>query len=116
MTSAFLRWHQNKLIDGCAQIHERKLSQDGYEINFATNTLGTFALTRQLEPALERGGPGAKVIIITSGGAYTEKLVVDDMQMANSKFEGTVQYARDKRRQIVLGETFSERLSGKGIG
>eukprot|EP00887_Chlorella_sp_A99_P001207 scaffold14.g1207.t1 len=35
-------------------IHQRQASPDGYEINFATNTLGSYALTRALEPALRR--------------------------------------------------------------
>jgi dehydrogenase/reductase SDR family protein 12 len=79
---------------------ERQQSADGLDSNFATNTLGTFAITAALEPVLSRCAP-AKVITVTSGGMYTEPLDVDDMQNAGMKsYDGTKAYARDKRRQV----------------
>lgn len=97
-------------------MHERATTADGLEVSFATNTLGPFALTRLLEPALERAGPGSKIIFVASGGAYTERLEVDDLEMARGRFDGTVQYARDKRRQMALAEQFAARLEGRGVG
>ena len=38
---------------GC-MVHERTLTPEGVETNFATNTLGTYALTEGLLPSLER--------------------------------------------------------------
>jgi NAD(P)-dependent dehydrogenase (short-subunit alcohol dehydrogenase family) len=38
---------------GC-MVHERTLTPEGMETNFATNTLGTYALTEGLLPSLER--------------------------------------------------------------
>jgi len=35
-------------------VHERTLTPEGVETNFATNTLGTYALTEGLLPSLER--------------------------------------------------------------
>lgn len=55
---------------GCMQVHERQLSADGYDVNFATNTLGCFVLTSLLEQQLRAGAP-AKVIFVSSGGALT---------------------------------------------
>ena len=37
------------------------------DVGFATNTLGTFALTGALAPALARC-PGSRVVIVSSGG------------------------------------------------
>jgi dehydrogenase/reductase SDR family protein 12 len=99
-----------------AQINERKLSVDGFEINFATNTLGTFALTHQLLPCLRRSGPGARIVTVTSGGAYTAPLVVDDLQYEKGTLTGIAQYARDKRRQIAMMERFAEKLVDSKIG
>ena len=46
---------------------------------------------------------------------YTEPLVVDDLQAERmKKFDGTQQYARDKRRQLALAERFAERWAGEG--
>jgi len=80
-------------------------SADGYEVNFATNTLGTFALTALLMNALKRAAKStvgsARVVMVSSGGMYTEGLEVDDLQMEKPKrFDAVVQYARDKRRQV----------------
>lgn len=95
----------------------RELTAEGSEVNFATNTLGTFALTRLLQPCLERSGAGARVITVTSGGAYTVGLVTDDLNMDTVEpFDGTVQYARDKRRQMALMEKFGEVLTPAGVG
>jgi dehydrogenase/reductase SDR family protein 12 len=52
-------------------------SSDGFEINFATNTLGTFALTSLLLPALKRAvvstAGTARVVFVSSGGSSTSR-------------------------------------------
>jgi dehydrogenase/reductase SDR family member 12 len=98
------------------QVDKHEESVDGHELNFATNTLGTFALTHLLQPSLERSGQGSRVITVTSGGAYTAPLVTDDLQMAQLvPFDGMLQYARDKRRQIAMMERFAARFAQGGM-
>ena len=84
-------------------------SIDGFEINFATNTLGSYALTRAMEPLLKKSAP-SKVIFVSSGGALLEGLEIDDLEgnsiIESSRFHET-QYSRDKRRQIALAEGLS---------
>ena len=53
------------------QVHERQQSPDGYELNFATNTLGSFALTLALEPVLKRSAPAKVSGRRVAGGAPT---------------------------------------------
>ena len=55
-------------------INERQLIDDEYEANFATNTLGTYILTKNLIPVLLQNPPG-RVFITSSGGMkkYNEK-------------------------------------------
>lgn len=48
------------------QVHQRTESADGYDMNFATNTLGGWALTKLLAPVLEKSSP-SKVVFISSG-------------------------------------------------
>ncbi len=92
-------------------------SVDGYEINFATNTLGSYALTRALEPILKKSAP-AKVIFVSSGGALLEGLEVDDLEgndiLSSSKFSET-QYSRDKRRQIAIAEGLSREWAKSNV-
>jgi len=99
-------------------VHENRLSAEGHDINFATNTLGTYALTKALEPVLRRSAP-SRVVFVSSGGALTEHLEVNDLegdQLKGNKDRGQVQYSRDKRRQIALAERLARDWSGAGIG
>ena len=80
---------------GC-MIHERTHTEEGVETNFATNTLGAWALTEGLLPALRRTGRAdvvgaegansslvgdARVIFVASAGALTERLETTDVEM-----------------------------------
>lgn len=93
-------------------IHERQLTADGFEANFATNTLGCFVLTLLLEELLVAGAP-SKVIFVSSGGMLTQPLDVVNLQ--NEGLDGTVAYSRDKRRQAVMAERFAELWANKGV-
>ena len=55
---------------GC-MVNQRILTQDGFEKNFATNTLGTHILTENLIPNLRKANPDDKprVVIVSSGEA-----------------------------------------------
>ena len=59
---------------------ERSKSVDGYELTLATHVLGPLLLTDLLTPRLAEAAP-SKVVFVTSGGMYTEKLDVDDLQL-----------------------------------
>uniref|UniRef100_A0A061RP24 Dehydrogenase reductase sdr family member 12-like n=1 Tax=Tetraselmis sp. GSL018 TaxID=582737 RepID=A0A061RP24_9CHLO len=105
---------------GCMRHNALGKSADGYEVNFATNTLGTFALTALLMNALKRAAKStvgsARVVMVSSGGMYTEGLEVDDLQMEKPKrFDAVVQYARDKRRQVAVAEKFSKLFTDSGV-
>lgn len=103
-------------------VHDKVISADGMEVNFATNTLGPLALTRALEDLLLLGSTSSnsssRVIFVSSGGMLTENLVIDDLQCEKmSKFDGLIQYARDKRRQVAITEALAAeyKQSGKNI-
>jgi dehydrogenase/reductase SDR family protein 12 len=93
---------------------ERALSADGYELAFATNVLGPFLLTELLLPLLRASAP-SRVVNVSSGGMYTERIRVDDLQTERLKFDGPAVYARTKRAQVILTEMLGERLAGTGV-
>jgi NAD(P)-dependent dehydrogenase (short-subunit alcohol dehydrogenase family) len=96
-------------------LHERKLSPDGVEMNFATNVLGPFALTNLLVPRLA-AADHARIVHVTSGGMYTQKLDVDDLQSTRlDPFDGVVAYAQNKRAQVLLNETWAQKLGAHGV-
>jgi dehydrogenase/reductase SDR family protein 12 len=92
----------------------RALSPDGIEMTFATNVLGPFLLTNLLLPLLERSAP-ARIINVSSGGMYTQRIRGDDLQSARGEFDGATAYARAKRAQVILTELWARRLEGRGV-
>jgi NAD(P)-dependent dehydrogenase (short-subunit alcohol dehydrogenase family) len=91
---------------------ERSETDEGLETAFATNLLGHFLLTNLLIDELEAP---ARIINVSSGGMYTQRVRVDDLQMAKARYDGTVQYARTKRAQVILTEMWAELLRDRGI-
>jgi NAD(P)-dependent dehydrogenase (short-subunit alcohol dehydrogenase family) len=97
-----------------AMVGERTLSVDGIELILATNVLGPFLLTNLLIPLLAESEP-ARIVNVSSGGMYTQRVHLDDLQMDREEFDGPVAYARSKRAEVMLTETWAERLRGTGV-
>jgi dehydrogenase/reductase SDR family protein 12 len=97
-----------------AMVSERTLSVDGIELTFATNVLGPFLLTNLLIPLLQESQP-ARIVNVSSGGMYTQRIHLDDLQMGGEEFDGPTAYARSKRVEVMLTETWAERLRGTGV-
>lgn len=95
-------------------LSERELSVDGFELSFATNVLGPFLLNSLLVPLLEAGAP-SRIINVSSGGMYAQKLDVEDLQFERKPFNGVTAYAQAKRAQVILTELWAEKLAGSGI-
>jgi NAD(P)-dependent dehydrogenase (short-subunit alcohol dehydrogenase family) len=93
---------------------ERAHTDDGVELAFATNVVGPFLLTGLLQERLERSAP-SRVITISSGGMYAQRLDVRDPQSLAGAYRPATVYARNKRAQVVLGELWAARLRGTGV-
>ncbi|GLJ26378.1 hypothetical protein SUGI_0508270 [Cryptomeria japonica] len=95
--------------------HKRLTTIDGFELNFAVNIAGTFTVTELLLPSLDKTAPDARVITVSSGGMYSAPLT-SDLQFSEGNFDGTIQYARNKRLQVALAEKWAELYGDRGIG
>jgi dehydrogenase/reductase SDR family protein 12 len=95
-------------------LSQRQFSVDGVEMTFATNVLGPFLLTNLLIPLMKRSAP-SRIIFVSSGGMYTQKLDVEDLQSKGKEFNGVVAYAQAKRAQAILTELWAERLARSGV-
>lgn len=92
----------------------RQVTRDGFELTFATNLLGTFLLTEGLRGLLVESAP-ARIITVSSGGMYAQRLRLDDLQTQHMQYEGSAAYARTKRAQVVLTEQWAKELAGTGV-
>jgi dehydrogenase/reductase SDR family protein 12 len=95
-------------------VHERRESPDGIELTFATNVLGPYLLTTLLLDRLRASAP-ARVLFVTSGGMYTQRLAVDDLQTSEGPFDGPVVYSRTKRAEMAICQEWADQLRGSGI-
>lgn len=95
---------------GC-MLNTREVTADGFEKNFATNTLGTYILTNELIPLLLKSDK-PRVIIVSSGGMLTQSLAtyLKDLQFEQmAPFDGTMAYAQNKRQQVTITEQLAKR-------
>lgn len=94
---------------GC-MVNQRELTDEGLEKNFATNTLGTYILTKALIPLLKKAAD-PRVVTVSSGGMLTQKLNLDNLQFDKGAFDGTMAYAQNKRQQVILTEQWAKQHS-----
>lgn len=50
----------------------------------------------------------SRTIVVSSGGCLTQELITEDIYMTEEDFDGTVQYARNKRQQLCLVEEMAK--------
>ncbi len=92
----------------------RERTGQGHERAFATNVLGPFLLTELLLPALRAGAP-SRVVLTSSGGMYTARLNVDDLELEGRAYDGARAYAHTKRIEVILARLWAERERGSGV-
>jgi dehydrogenase/reductase SDR family protein 12 len=103
------------VVDNAGAIFpERVEGPDGIEATLAVLVVGPFAMIGGLLPLLRRT-PGSRVIAVTSGGMYTQRLDLEDLQLRTLPFSGPVAYARAKRAQVALVREWARRLRSTGI-
>lgn len=95
---------------------QRTTSVDGHELTVATHVLGPVLMTELLLPVLERSSDGARVVLVASGGMYSQALPVDDPDYTVGTYKGTAAYARSKRMQVELGPVLAKRWADHGVG
>lgn len=93
---------------------EREVTSEGIEKTLAVDLAGHFLLTNLLVSRLVDSAP-SRIINVTSGGMYSERIRPEDLQYEAGGYTGTSAYARAKRGQVILTGMWSERLEGTGV-
>ncbi len=103
------------VIDNAGAIYpERTEGPDGIEATLAVLVVGPFVLIDGLRPLLERT-PSSRVIAVTSGGMYAQRLDLDDLGSRSGQYAGVRAYARAKRAQTALVRERARRFAGTGV-
>ncbi|MFY8148279.1 MAG: oxidoreductase [Prochlorococcaceae cyanobacterium] len=90
----------------------RTLSRDGFELQFATNHLGHFALTLALLPLLQNQAD-ARVVTVTSGAQYFGRIAFDDLQGERS-YDRWRAYGQSKLANVMFALELQRRLAAAG--
>lgn len=93
---------------------QRTTTPEGHELALATHVLGPHVLTYGLRGPLA----GGRVVLVTSGGAYGQRLDADDPEYTEAgrgAYSAVTAYARTKRMQLVLAELWARDLDADGI-
>jgi len=93
---------------------QRALTEEGIEQSLALLLLCPFLLTNLLLPRLKASRP-ARIVNVSSGGMYTQRIRVDDLQYEKGRYNGSTAYARAKRGLVILTEMWAARLKAQGV-
>jgi len=98
----------NAGVMGCP----RRLTADGFELQFATNHLGHFALTGRLLDLLLTT-PGSRVVTVTSRVHRLARLHLEDLT-GGGRYRRYAVYARTKLANLLFTEELARRLEAAG--
>lgn len=102
------------LSNAGALLSDYTSTSEGVETTVATHLLSPYLLVERLE-ALDRFNHDARMIMMTSGGMYTERFNLLTLEMNRGDYKGAVAYARAKRAQTVLVSHWQETLGRHGL-
>ena len=108
-------WELDVLIHNAGVLPpERTETADRHEVTLATHVLGPVLLTECLLPVL-RGAEEPRVILMSSGGMYTQSLPADDPEYLDEPYSGATAYARTKRMQVALTPILARHWADDGV-
>lgn len=99
---------------GVMAIPELQLTQQGWEMQLATNFLGHFALTLGLHRALA-DAKGARVVSLSSSANLLSPVVFDDLHFRFRSYDPFAAYAQAKSACALLAVEITRRWSAEGI-
>jgi NAD(P)-dependent dehydrogenase (short-subunit alcohol dehydrogenase family)/uncharacterized protein YndB with AHSA1/START domain len=97
-----------------ALFNPRQQTAEGLEKSFALLLLGPYILTERLRPLLAKA-ESPRVVNVLSGGMYSQKIHVNDLQSQRGNYSGSVAYARAKRGLMILTEEWASDWEADGI-
>ena len=87
---------------------------EGWEMQFATNHLGHFALATRLHGALAAAG-GARVVSVSSSAHLRSPVVFEDIHFLERPYEPWAAYGQSKTANVLFAVEGTRRWAGDGI-
>src|SRR5262245_50562370 len=89
-------------------------TDEGWEMQFATNHLGHFLLTARLIARLRDGAP-ARVIVLSSGGHVISPVVFDDIHYQRREYDPWNSYGQAKTANVLFASELDRRERAVGV-
>jgi NAD(P)-dependent dehydrogenase (short-subunit alcohol dehydrogenase family) len=99
---------------GVMAIQELTLTDRGYEMQFATNHLGHFALAIGLHEALAAAGK-ARIVSVSSSGHLGSPVIFDDLHYAFRAYDPFGAYGQSKTANVLFAVAATIRWGQDGI-
>ena len=99
---------------GVMALQELQFSAGGHELQFATNHLGHFALSRGLHGALAAAGR-ARIVSVSSSGHLLSPVVFDDIDFAFREYSPWAAYGQSKTANVLFAVGANARWARDGI-
>ncbi|QHC71850.1 SDR family NAD(P)-dependent oxidoreductase [Rathayibacter sp. VKM Ac-2801] len=87
---------------------------DGWEMHFAVNHLGHFALAQGLHPAMRSAG-GAKIVSLSSSGHASSGIRFDDLFFDRDPYDPGLAYGQSKTADVLFALEATRRWEDDGI-
>lgn len=91
---------------------QRQQTPEGIEMQFATNVLGYFWMTRAFADILKRSAP-ARVVNVAS--YWAGDLDLTDLEFKRRRYDNNTAYRQSKQANRMLTVAFAERLRADGV-
>ncbi len=97
------------LVDNAGIMASPKMrTPEGWELQFATNHLGHFALTTGLHDALAAAG-GARVVVVSSVGHLNGEVLFDDIHFERHPYDPWKAYSQSKTANVLFAVEAAQR-------
>jgi NAD(P)-dependent dehydrogenase (short-subunit alcohol dehydrogenase family) len=100
---------------GVMALPDLRLTPQGWELQFATNHLGHFALTFGLHDSLAAAPAGARIVSLSSRAHLRSPVVFDDVNFASRPYDPMLAYAQSKTANVLFAVEATRRWSNEGI-
>ena len=91
-----------------------ELTPDGWEVQFATNHLGHFALAFRLHDALAAAG-NARIVSLSSRGHLRSPVVFDDINFSSRPYDPWLAYGQSKTANVLFAVGATNHWGADGI-
>jgi NAD(P)-dependent dehydrogenase (short-subunit alcohol dehydrogenase family) len=99
---------------GIMALPDLRRTPEGWELQFATNHLGHFALTVGLHDALAAAG-GARIVSVSSNAHRISPVIFDDIMFERRPYEAWSAYGQSKTANVLLAVEAAKRYAADGI-